>query len=64
LLKTGSEIVQYHIRDENLTVFQKEHWEQRLQRGYKSAIDMLGRASKENKGLYLLVLWQWEDEEE
>jgi hypothetical protein len=64
LQEIGPAIRQYRARDETLTDLQKRQWEERLHSGYNDAIDMLDVAIRASKGLYLVVLWQWEDEEE
>jgi hypothetical protein len=64
LLQIRSEIEQYQVKREHLEDHHKKQWKKRVQNAYQSALEMLGRAIGEDKGLFLVVLWQWEDEEE
>jgi hypothetical protein len=64
LLQIGAEIEQYEVTREDLKDLHKKQWKTRVRRAYEGALGMLDRAVREDMGLFMVVLWQWEDEEE
>ncbi len=44
-----------------LTSAQNENWRSSVQRGCRDALMMLSAAIEANTGLYMVVLWEWDD---
>ena len=62
LLQSSKALVLKVQSDGELSQEQELYWKKAVLQGYNDALVMLSIALKENKGLYMTVVWDWDDD--
>lgn len=65
LKQVSIQLSEYNYQERSQTTeTQNQSWKNSLQQGYEDAMEMLSLAIESKKGLYMVVLWDWGEEDD